>query len=143
MMLLFNLSLTLAAIRGILVSTCHLPLATCYPPLSYQGSIMATPKRLLKKELKKAEQELAQVQAQLEERPDFGLGTGSTGVFTWEMSLARRERIEEHIAEIQAALDRVDQGEYGICQTCGAKIDPERLKIVPCTTECAKCARKG
>ena len=104
---------------------------------------MATPKQLLKKELKKAEQELAQVLAQLEERPDFGLGTGSTGVFTWEMALARRERTEEHIEMIQAALERVERGEYGICQTCGAKIDPERLEIVPCTTECAACARKG
>ena len=104
---------------------------------------MATPKRRLKKELEKAEKELAQVLAQLEERPDFGLGTGSTGVFSWEMALARRERTEEHIAMIQAALERVDRGEYGICQTCGAKIDPERLEIVPCTTECAECARKG
>jgi RNA polymerase-binding transcription factor DksA len=104
---------------------------------------MATSKRLLKKELKKAEQELAQVLTQLEERPDFGLGTGSTGVFTWEMALARRERTEEHIAEIRAALERVERGDYGVCQTCGAKIDPERLEIVPCTTECAACARKG
>jgi RNA polymerase-binding transcription factor DksA len=104
---------------------------------------MATPKRLLKKELKEAEKELAQVLAQLEERPDFGLGTGSTGVFTWEMALARRKRVEEHIEMIQTALALVEAGEYGICQTCGAKIDPERLEIVPCTVECSACARKG
>ena len=103
---------------------------------------MATTKRLLKKELKDAEKELAQVLAQLEERPDFGLGTGSTGVFTWEMALARRERIEENIQALQEAIERADCGEYGICQTCGAKIDPERLEIVPCATECAACARK-
>ncbi len=104
---------------------------------------MATTKRLLKKELKDAEKELAQVLAQLEERPDFGLGTGSTGVFTWEMALARRERIEEHIEALNEALERAECGEYGICETCGAKIDPERLEIVPCATQCAACARKG
>ena len=104
---------------------------------------MATAKRMLRKKLKETEQELEQVLKQLERRPEFGLGTGSTGVFTWEMALARRERTEEHITEIQEALERVETGEYGICQSCGAKIDPERLEIVPCATECAACARKG
>ena len=104
---------------------------------------MATTKRMLKKELKEAEQELAQVLAQLEERPDFGLGTGSTGVFTWEMALARRERTQEHIAELREALERAECGDYGVCESCGAVIDPERLEIVPCATECAACARKG
>lgn len=104
---------------------------------------MAKQKQILKKELNEAEAELAQVLAQLEERPDFGLGTGSTGAFTWEMALARRERTEERIEELREALERADCGEYGICETCGVKIDPERLEIVPCATECAVCARKG
>lgn len=104
---------------------------------------MATQKRMLNTELKEAEQELAQVLAQLEERPDFGLGSGSTGVFTWEMALARRERIEERIEELREALERADCGDYGLCETCGKKIDPERLEIIPCATQCAACARKG
>ena len=104
---------------------------------------MATQKQLLKKELNEAEAELAQVNAQLEERPDFGLGSGSTGVFNWEMTLARRERTEERIEELREALERADCGEYGICETCGAQIDPERLEIVPCATQCVVCARKG
>jgi RNA polymerase-binding transcription factor DksA len=104
---------------------------------------MAKTTRMLKKELKEAEEELAQVLAQLEERPDFGLGTGSTGVFTWEMALARRERTKEHIEELREALARAECGDYGVCKICGAEIDPERLEILPCTTECAACARRN
>lgn len=104
---------------------------------------MATLKTQLNRELKEAQQELAQVIELLEEKPDFGLGTGSTGSFTWEMNLARRERIEEHIAELEEAIERADKGSYGICESCGKPIDPERLEIVPTATQCIECARLG
>ena len=104
---------------------------------------MTPAKQQLKQELQEAERQLQQVVSQLEEKPDFGLGTGSTGAFTWEMALARRERIEERIDELRLALERVEQGTYGICQNCGATIDPERLEIVPTATECADCARQA
>ena len=102
---------------------------------------MTIDQQQLNQELREAEAELAQVNLQLEEKPDFGLGAGSTGAFTWEMALARRERIEQRIAELQEALERIEQGDYGRCQHCGAEIDPERLEIIPTATECAKCAQ--
>ncbi|MCP4168174.1 MAG: hypothetical protein GY759_20095 [Chloroflexi bacterium] len=103
---------------------------------------MKSTKKCLSQELKEAEIELAQVNEQLEERPDYGLGTGSTGVFTWEMALARRQRIEDHIASLREAMTRVETGSYGTCQCCGEVIDPERLEIIPTASECAECAHK-
>lgn len=97
----------------------------------------------LTKDLAEAQEQLEQVQRQLEEKPEFGLGTGSTGAFTWEMALARRERIEERIAELEEALERFQEGTYGVCETCGKPIDPERLEIVPTANQCIDCARKG
>ncbi|MCO6449355.1 MAG: TraR/DksA C4-type zinc finger protein [Caldilineales bacterium] len=96
----------------------------------------------LEQELRDAEAELDQVNRQLEEKPDFGLGAGNTGGFTWEMALARRERIEQRIDELQEAIARYTSGDYGVCQSCGARIDPERLEIIPTATECMDCARK-
>ncbi len=48
---------------------------------------------------------------------------------------------QKEIEAIDAALKRFDDGVYGICVTCGDKIRPERLKLVPQTPFCADCAR--
>lgn len=100
-------------------------------------------KKQLKTDLREAEKRLQQLAEQLDERPEFGLGTGSTGSYTWEMALARRDRVAEEIETLQAALKRVNAGSYGQCEHCGKPIDPERLEILPTTTLCSDCARTG
>ncbi len=42
---------------------------------------------------------------------------------------------------IEAALKRIDDGEYGDCAKCGAPISDERLDLLPYTPFCADCAR--
>lgn len=42
--------------------------------------------------------------------------------------------------EIQDALDRLDKGEFGRCQACGAAIDQQRLEAIPYTKRCVQCA---
>lgn len=44
------------------------------------------------------------------------------------------------IAQIKQALHRIDNGEYGVCQVCGEPINIERLKIIPYSNMCVKCA---
>ena len=46
------------------------------------------------------------------------------------------------LAEIDAALRRIEEGTYGICVNCGAQIAPERLEAVPWATLCIECKRK-
>ena len=41
---------------------------------------------------------------------------------------------------IDAALARIEAGEYGICATCGATISEERLDVLPATPFCRTCA---
>ncbi|MCD6291726.1 MAG: TraR/DksA C4-type zinc finger protein [Anaerolineae bacterium] len=94
----------------------------------------------LEQELAKAREKLATVEEQLTERPDFGLGQGGTMLYEWEMNLAERDRLREKIASLEDALERAREGRYGICEVCGQPIDPERLKILPDTKLCAKCA---
>lgn len=40
---------------------------------------------------------------------------------------------------VEAALKLLDIGEYGICQDCGAEINPNRLEAIPWTTLCVYC----
>lgn len=44
------------------------------------------------------------------------------------------------IEMIKQALSRIDSGEYGTCQVCGEPINIERLKIIPYSNMCVKCA---
>ena len=44
------------------------------------------------------------------------------------------------INEINAALKRIDDGTYGICQNCGYEINPDRLDAIPQAALCIKCA---
>ena len=48
----------------------------------------------------------------------------------------RRRRAGARLDEVMAALDRLEDGTIGRCQTCGGPIDDERLELVPTTTTC-------
>ncbi len=50
------------------------------------------------------------------------------------------EVAQEEIALIDAALQRLDAGEYGVCRSCGEEIDARRLAAVPFGVDCAECA---
>ena len=50
-----------------------------------------------------------------------------------------RDRENKLIKKIRKALDRIEQGEFGICDACGEDISIERLKARPVTTLCFDC----
>jgi RNA polymerase-binding transcription factor DksA len=47
---------------------------------------------------------------------------------------------QHELRMIEAALKRMDDGEYGYCVKCGAEIGQERLDVVPFTPHCRNCA---
>lgn len=51
--------------------------------------------------------------------------------FEREKDLSILERLEDELAEIEAALQRIDEGTYGIDEVTGKPIDPERLDALP------------
>jgi RNA polymerase-binding transcription factor DksA len=44
------------------------------------------------------------------------------------------------LGDVVAALDRLDQHRYGACVSCGQRISPGRLRVLPQAAECAECA---
>jgi RNA polymerase-binding transcription factor DksA len=48
----------------------------------------------------------------------------------------------QEIRMIEAALDRIDQGTYGICVVCGDPIGDDRLDVLPQTPMCRDCAAR-
>jgi DnaK suppressor protein len=53
-------------------------------------------------------------------------------------ALGDAEQIE--LAEINAALERIDQHRYGRCETCGARIPERRLEAIPEARTCLPCS---
>jgi DnaK suppressor protein len=54
-----------------------------------------------------------------------------------------RDRENKLIKKIKKALERIDEGTFGICEKCGEDISIERLKARPVTTQCIECKTKG
>ncbi|GIW67331.1 MAG: DnaK suppressor protein [Candidatus Parcubacteria bacterium] len=54
----------------------------------------------------------------------------------------KKEALEERLKEIERALRKIEEGNYGICENCGQKIEDQRLKIDLSAILCRKCALK-
>lgn len=66
------------------------------------------------------------------------------GSETFERSkdLARRRDLQRALADIDLALQRLEEGIYGYCQRCGRPIPRQRLEVLPATPYCGECARQ-
>jgi DnaK suppressor protein len=56
------------------------------------------------------------------------------------MSLETGRRRKQQLLKIDAALERIDDDEYGQCFECGEPINPKRLEANPTATMCIHCA---
>ena len=58
-----------------------------------------------------------------------------------EMSLERNSL--DLLSKVDHALERVSEGTYGTCESCGDAIPVARLEVLPYATTCVNCARKA
>jgi DnaK suppressor protein len=49
--------------------------------------------------------------------------------------------VRAQLVEVEAALDRLETGSYGLCERCDQAIDPARLKALPWARLCLACQR--
>jgi DnaK suppressor protein len=69
---------------------------------------------------------------------------GATIAYERQHVVALLEQARAHLAAIDDALTRLDEGGYGRCESCGQPIAPERLAARPTATRCVACAsRRG
>jgi DnaK suppressor protein len=55
------------------------------------------------------------------------------------IELRKRDRERKLLQKIQKAIQKVEDGTYGICEECGDDISEERLKVRPEASLCIKC----
>jgi DnaK suppressor protein len=56
-----------------------------------------------------------------------------------EMNFATRSLLVERANRLAEALERLRDGEYGVCQECGEAIAPARLNAMPEVMTCVRC----
>ena len=56
-----------------------------------------------------------------------------------EIGFATRELLVERVNRLSAALDRLNEGDYGTCVECDEPISPARLRAMPEVQTCVRC----
>lgn len=59
-----------------------------------------------------------------------------TETFEREKDMSILENVEAELADVEHALERLNDGAYGVCEACGRRIDDERLEAMPATRLC-------
>ncbi|KQV65947.1 DNA-binding protein [Nocardioides sp. Root122] len=67
---------------------------------------------------------------------------GHTIAFERSQIGALVRQVRHHVAEVEAALERVEDGTYGVCEQCGGPIAEARLEALPATRSCITCAAR-
>jgi len=91
------------------------------------------------KEISDGNLEMLQSEMTGENAHDEHIGDSGTATFERERDLTLENNIKDLAGRVNAALEKIDKGTYGICDNCGAEIDPARLKAVPYANLCITC----
>ena len=65
---------------------------------------------------------------------------GATIAFERSQVETLARRLQQHLADLDAAERRLAEGRYGICERCGHQIPEERLEARPAARTCVGCS---
>ena len=65
---------------------------------------------------------------------------GATIAFERSQLATLVRQVRSHLSEVDAAIERLEAGAYGTCESCGQPIAPARLEARPVARTCIKCA---
>ncbi len=93
-------------------------------------------------------QQLAELGADPDEdsiEADFDFGFADSAQSTAERGkvLALVDRLRDQLRDVERALTKMELGTYGLCDSCGQAISPERLDALPYSTLCVSCKQKS
>ncbi len=66
----------------------------------------------------------------------------ATESYELERRLTLEKSIREQLAAVEHAIQKFDDGTYGLCDSCGKPIPPERLEALPQATLCLDCKER-
>lgn len=108
-------------------------------PTAPKIQVSANQKQTLEQERTQVEHELANLRAEMQQAPEMTGDEVDLNVYEREKTFGLIAAYERRLEEIGTTLRAAAEGRYGICERCGAAIDPERLEIFPETRLCVNC----
>jgi len=101
-------------------------------------------KSSLKKDLLSFASENKKVPNDYKSRYPFTAGSSDTDdqareVETYHGRLAIEHALETRLKEVDSALERIENGTYGLCQKCKNEIETRRLSVNPAAPLCLNC----
>jgi DnaK suppressor protein len=76
------------------------------------------------------------------ERSYFGVAEKATQSTESERRASLESRLNSLLGEVERALQKIDDGSYGICDACQSPIDPARMEALPQAILCMNCRQK-
>ncbi|MHB8709256.1 MAG: TraR/DksA family transcriptional regulator [Desulfuromonadales bacterium] len=67
------------------------------------------------------------------------IGDMSANAYSRDVLFNLSETQRQQIRDIDAALERIEKGEYGTCMNCGEAIAPRRMEVRPFSRYCIDC----
>ena len=109
-------------------------------------------RKRLEGEKERLEEQIADYERVLEEArltesssdrsPDPGNAEASSMKLEYAKELSIEQNTLDLLSKANRALERIDAGTYGICESCGKAIPIERLEVLPYSTLCVECASR-
>jgi DnaK suppressor protein len=76
---------------------------------------------------------------ELSDMPMEHLADRASDNFTKDLMIGILQNSEAEIVDIDIALEKIEDGTYGLCEDCGEEIKIERLKALPFARHCIEC----
>jgi DnaK suppressor protein len=96
----------------------------------------------LEQERQELLEDLKNLQMELRSMAEPSADAADVDAYEREKTWALTQSLQEKLKSIERAIQLAHNGTYGLCQSCGERIDPARLEILPEATLCLKCQRE-
>jgi DnaK suppressor protein len=107
--------------------------------------VLARFKKILLKEREQIVGEVKQIDESSKEMGQDGIqdiGDEAANIYNKQVLLSLNENERKRLQEVDEALDRIENGSYGICEECGGVIGLKRLEVRPVAKYCVPCLTK-
>ncbi len=85
----------------------------------------------LQQELEETQDRLRHLKESLQYEVEFDAEDIDPDIYEREKNLALIRNLERKVVSLERALEALDRGLHGLCERCGQRIAPGRLKVLP------------
>lgn len=105
-------------------------------------TFISTVRALLEEERDQVLRQLSELGVSNDGALSFDENFADSGQVAAEQGEARvlANTLRDNLADVEAALARLDNGTYGLCERCGDRISEARLEAMPAARRCINCA---